>query len=586
MSGLAQVWGLMRASAGAIIFLVLLFFFGAPPVTADAPELRDVSRAPLSDVASAKAPWRRIEAGSEQMPPLYLGASARELALGKGTAEKPALRASLKPLGEAHALVLAQKLDLPTVELEAWPVSHWRGHWTWAFARYRRSAQEPFRWFPSGFARRSDFESPAPELPAHYLPWKKSGDEQAVFRDFLESSDLYEKPRFGECVWTDDSGAKVAAAWLPPGEVAVHRERLLEAKYHAYAIPQPARFNDRAVTFLLRVDQGRVHWPKHVHWSDDSPAEAKPLDLPAVVTAWPEDFDSRYRKDVELLSGDRFTRKSSAQPDHQLDELVAYLESRYRVLGVRAQPQKFAWRGIAQANLVARIPGSLPADRNRPVLLADHIDTAFSEDIFQASGERQTTPGADDNVTATAALLGAAGIAAGLAREGRLLHDVWLVHFTGEEFPADCLGARHFVSRLLEERREIGGLVLMDMIGYRKPGDPIFQVNAGHGDASVRLASVMLAVASKVAPDLQPAFRSRFDGKSYLYNTDGIIFSDAGYPVVLLDEHINALHIEHPHYHQSSDVPANVDFAYATALARVAIETALRIAATETLPTP
>ena len=30
-----------------------------------------------------------------------------------------------------------------------------------------------------------------------------------------------------------------------------------------------------------------------------------------------------------------------------------------------------------------------------------------------------------------------------LSRRGQLGCDVWLVHLTGEEFPSDCMGARH-----------------------------------------------------------------------------------------------------------------------------------------------
>ena len=37
-----------------------------------------------------------------------------------------------------------------------------------------------------------------------------------------------------------------------------------------------------------------------------------------------------------------------------------------------------------------------------------------------------------------------------MSRQGKLGCDVWLVHLTGEEFPADCLGARALTERLVE----------------------------------------------------------------------------------------------------------------------------------------
>ena len=37
-----------------------------------------------------------------------------------------------------------------------------------------------------------------------------------------------------------------------------------------------------------------------------------------------------------------------------------------------------------------------------------------------------------------------------LSKAGRLGCDIWLIHLTGEEFPADCLGARALTERLIE----------------------------------------------------------------------------------------------------------------------------------------
>ncbi|MBI3558215.1 MAG: M28 family peptidase [Deltaproteobacteria bacterium] len=74
--------------------------------------------------------------------------------------------------------------------------------------------------------------------------------------------------------------------------------------------------------------------------------------------------------------------------------------------------------------------------------------------------------------------------------------------------------------------------------------------------------------------------RDRFDARSYLYNTDGIVFSNAGYPVILLNEHINGIeNLNRPHYHSTSDSVKFLDFSYAASIARVAIETAARLAA-------
>ena len=74
--------------------------------------------------------------------------------------------------------------------------------------------------------------------------------------------------------------------------------------------------------------------------------------------------------------------------------------------------------------------------------MADHYDTAYMEDCYEkdrgGSGARLAAAGADDNHSATAALMLGAPIFLELSRAGRLACDIWLVHLTGEEFPSDC----------------------------------------------------------------------------------------------------------------------------------------------------
>ena len=91
--------------------------------------------------------------------------------------------------------------------------------------------------------------------------------------------------------------------------------------------------------------------------------------------------------------------------------------------------------------------------------MADHYDTAYMHDRYDedegGNGARLAAAGADDNHSATAALMLAAPIFLELSKAGRLGCDVWLVHLTGEEFPADCLGARALTRRLVEGTLEV-----------------------------------------------------------------------------------------------------------------------------------
>ncbi|MGD0900256.1 MAG: M28 family peptidase, partial [Thermoguttaceae bacterium] len=297
-----------------------------------------------------------------------------------------------------------------------------------------------------------------------------------------------------------------------------------------------------------------------------------------------------------------------------------------------------AWSGGWQRNqddrtyerdLVVVIPGR---DRRQAVIMADHYDTAYMEDVFgypdSRRGPRVAAAGADDNHSATAALMLAAPIFLDLARQGRLQCDVWLVHLTGEEFPADCMGARHLCQQLVEGRLRIRladgrwkdlsraqarGVYVLDMIAHNNDHDrDIFQISPGAGRESLWLAQQAQAAnvawnASTAAwnrrrqrrgprgcrsadgtsmpavaphPALHGEVRPPNDPRSSLYNTDGQIFSDAGMPVVLFMENYDI----HRHgYHDSHDTMANIDLDYGSAVAAIAIEAVAR-AATAKVP--
>ena len=231
------------------------------------------------------------------------------------------------------------------------------------------------------------------------------------------------------------------------------------------------------------------------------------------------------------------------------------------------------------------IPGR---DRREAVIMADHYDTAYMDDRYDTdrggNGARLAAAGADDNHSATAALMLAAPIFLELSRQGKLGCDVWLVHLTGEEFPADCLGARRpdrsgsssARSKLRLPRRQAGttcrgrrsaGVYVSDMIAHNNDRDrDIFQISPGHeprvdvagvsgppgqrdlervasraGTSAGRARPCRAAAAARTAPrsrEIGPApgaarrgARCPYDPRSTLYNTDGQIFSDAGVPV-------------------------------------------------------
>lgn len=280
---------------------------------------------------------------------------------------------------------------------------------------------------------------------------------------------------------------------------------------------------------------------------------------------------------------------------------------------------------LYERNILIMIPGK---NRGEAVVLGDHYDTAYMEDLYEksrgGSGARLSANGADDNYSATSTLLQAAPIFLNLSKEGKLERDVWLIHLTGEEFPADCLGARNFCQTLIEKTlklriekekiidlsaTKVVGAYILDMIGHNRENDhDIFQISPGNSPESLflgwqahianliwnegtkkwnqlperkhrgrgkRVADMkQIPEIAKFLP-LEGEVRTHYNPHSSIFNTDGQIFSDAGVPVVLFMENYD---INRTGYHDTKDTLENIDLDFGSALAAIAIESVAQVA--------
>jgi hypothetical protein len=374
-------------------------------------------------------------------------------------------------------------------------------------------------------------------------------------------------------------------------------------------------------------------------------------------------FETRYWKTIAKLAEGRYLNKNAADtsrdaatqaripwPERDLDQLGDFLLDHYRGLarGTDALVGElpFRWRtdfdfpwmegwqrnqsGAAhERNITFVIPGR---NRKEAVVMGDHYDTAYMEDTYgyrsgKNDGARMAASGADDNHSATAALMLAAEIFLELSKAGKLERDIWLVHLTGEEFPSDCLGARDLAEKIVEGTLRLSsdrsvdlsdvrvrGVAVLDMIAHNNDRrKDVFQVAPGTDRQSLWLAYQAHA-ATKIweagaatwnergkrrglgrgrrsphggaiplmARHLAPTGEIRFhdDPHSTLFNTDGQIFADAGIPTILFMENYD---INREGYHDTQDTMANIDLDYGAAVAAIAIETVAR-AAVEPIP--
>jgi hypothetical protein len=392
----------------------------------------------------------------------------------------------------------------------------------------------------------------------------------------------------------------------------------------------------------------------------------EPLDIPGSLTyseTSNRKFEEAWWYDIKLLAHGQFKFKDNAdiindevtqvlvnKKSRDIEPLGDYFMKRHRKAIAEAGMEGVAlcgelpfrwqtdfdfalyggWTGNQRGshherNILVVIPGK---NRGQAVVLGDHYDTAYMEDIYEkgrgGSGARLAANGADDNYSASATLLQAAPILLKLSKEGKLERDIWLIHLTGEEFPADCMGARNFCRTLIEKntklklgneqyadlsKTEVVGVYVMDMIGHNRDNDQnIFQISPGKSAASLYLAwQAHLAnmiwnsnihqwnqrpdrqhlgrgkriVAPEEIPEpakhlaIEGEVRTQYNPHSSIFNTDGQIFSDVGVPVVLFMENYD---INRTGYHDTRDTMENIDLDYGSAFAAIAIETIARAA--------
>jgi hypothetical protein len=436
------------------------------------------------------------------------------------------------------------------------------------------------------------------------------------------------------------------------GLVRIPKEESLEGWLASF----PERSFDRSQAKRLILSVENILEPK-----EKAPRPQDHLTFRHTAT---RDYEEAYWNQIHFLAHGEFVNKDNADviqdpatllkaghPQRDLQKLGDYLIRTYReaivAFGMDGNAEvgelPFQWETDFEysfyggwkanqegteyeRNILVIIPGK---NRGEAVVMADHYDTAYMGDVFDpalgGSGARLSAAGADDNYSATGALLVAAPIFLKMSKEGKLERDIWLLHLTGEEFPADCLGARNFcqniVQRTLKMRGpddrlkdlspvEIKGVLVMDMIAHnRDNARDIFQIAPGKTGDSLRLAyqaRKACQVWNANVPDwnespdrkgckpgqrtknvheippkalhlkLEGEIRTWEDPESTLYNTDGMIFSDTGIPIILFMENYD---IDRTGYHDTRDTMENIDLDYGAAVSAIAVETIAQLAA-------
>lgn len=132
-----------------------------------------------------------------------------------------------------------------------------------------------------------------------------------------------------------------------------------------------------------------------------------------------------------------------------------YLLERLKAMGLRPQIREYLHDGRNYRNIAVSFEGR--TDRDAILMAVAHYD---SKNWVKGG----PCPGADDNATGVSALLEIARVLPQIPRQR-----TWqIVFFSNEE--TGRLGSRDFVRKARLKKKEIAGVIAVDVVGYRPPG--------------------------------------------------------------------------------------------------------------------
>ncbi len=241
----------------------------------------------------------------------------------------------------------------------------------------------------------------------------------------------------------------------------------------------------------------------------------------------------------------------------RLQRSADYIAGQFTSSGCRLSKQHFFYSGNTYTNLIAELTGrTLP---EKILVIGAHYDTV------------RTTPGADDNASGVAGLL---GLARRLAKV-RLSKTVRLVAFALEEPPAyrtRNMGSYHYARSLKEKKEQIEGMICLEMIGYfcnRKGSQhyplPLFRLKyPSQGNYISMVGNLRSRTFTK---GIAAAFQEAVDLPVKTLNAPpiviGIDFSDHwsfnkfGYRALMVTD---TAFYRNPHYHAPTDLPETLDY--------------------------
>lgn len=313
----------------------------------------------------------------------------------------------------------------------------------------------------------------------------------------------------------------------------------------------------------------------------------------------PQQIEADIRKLVSF--GTRHTLSETKSDTHGIGAARRWLQSEFerysKDSGGRLQvamdrftqpPGKRNPQPVEVVNVVATLPGSQPAARDRMYVVTGHYDSRVTD----AMNTTADAPGANDDASGVAAVLEMARVMSKQKWDATLV----FIAVAGEE--QGLFGSTHWAKMAKEKNWDIAGMITNDIIGSSHGDDgrlddthvrlfaegvpPTKEMSdaerklvatGGENDSAPReLARFIKTMGELYVPNMTVNIIYRRD--RYLRGGDHIPFLAAGYPAVRMTEPNENFHHQHQDIRkensiQYGDLPEFDDFNYIAQVARV-----------------
>lgn len=267
------------------------------------------------------------------------------------------------------------------------------------------------------------------------------------------------------------------------------------------------------------------------------------------------DMADYLRQVVTMLAGEIGVR--SFQDLDRLEKTASTISEQFTSFGYQVTRQPFVFSGNTYHNIIAELTGG--SSPETVLIVGAHYDSV------------RTTPGADDNASGVAGLLGLARALAGAQME----RTVRFVAFALEERPvyrSSNMASYHYAKSLKEKNECVGGMICLEMIGFFCDGEgcqhyPFPLMNRVFPKTGNFIAMVGNRRSKAFTDRIARSFKKATDLPLVTLNAPavviGIDFSDHwsfnkfGYEALMVTD---TAFYRNPHYHAPTDLPDTLDY--------------------------